>query len=144
MKVNIKKVHPNAVIPSYAKSGDAGMDLVATTIIGETLGSITYGLGIALEIPEGFVGLVFPRSSIRKTNLQLSNSVGVIDSGYRGELQATFNKIQGIDNVERENYKVGDRVCQIIIIPHPPIEFNEVNELSNTERGEGGFGSTGK
>jgi dUTP pyrophosphatase len=144
MKVNIKKVHPNAVIPSYAKSGDAGMDLVTTSIIGETLGSITYGLGIALEIPEGFVGLVFPRSSIRKTNLQLSNSVGVIDSGYRGELQATFNKVQGIDNVERENYKVGDRVCQIIIIPYPPIEFNEVNELSNTERGEGGFGSTGK
>jgi dUTP pyrophosphatase len=144
MKVNIKKVHPNAVIPSYAKSGDAGMDLVATSIIGETLGSITYGLGIALEIPEGFVGLVFPRSSIRKTNLQLSNSVGVIDSGYRGELQATFNKVQGIDNVERENYKIGDRVCQIIIIPFPPIELNEVNELSNTERGEGGFGSTGK
>ncbi len=144
MKVKIKKVHPNAVIPSYAKSGDAGMDLVATSIIGETLGSITYGLGIALEIPEGFVGLVFPRSSIRKTNLQLSNSVGVIDSGYRGELQATFNKIQGVDNVERENYKVGDRVCQIMIIPHPTIEFNEVNELSNTERGEGGFGSTGK
>ena len=144
MKVKIKKVHPDAVIPSYAKNGDAGLDLVATTIISETLGSITYGLGIALEIPEGFVGLVFPRSSIRKTNLQLSNSVGVIDSGYRGELQATFNKIQGIDNVERENYKVGDRVCQIIIIPHPSIEFNEVNELSNTERGEGGFGSTGK
>ena len=144
MKVKIKKIHPNASIPSYAKSGDAGMDLVATSVIGETLGSITYGLGIALEIPEGFVGLVFPRSSIRKTSLQLSNSVGVIDSGYRGELQATFNKIQGIDNVERENYKVGDRVCQIMIIPHPTIEFNEVNELSNTERGEGGFGSTGK
>ena len=144
MKVKIRKVHPDAVIPSYAKRGDAGLDLVATTIISETLGSITYGLGIALEIPEGFVGLVFPRSSIRKTNLQLSNSVGVIDSGYRGELQATFNKIQGIDNVERENYKVGDRVCQIMIIPHPTIELNEVNELSNTERGEGGFGSTGK
>jgi dUTP pyrophosphatase len=144
MKVKIKKIHPDATIPSYAKSGDAGMDLVATSVIGETLGSITYGLGIALEIPEGFVGLVFPRSSIRKTNLQLSNSVGVIDSGYRGELQATFNKVQGIDNVERENYKVGDRVCQIMIIPHPTIEFNEVNELSNTERGEGGFGSTGK
>ena len=144
MKVKIKKIHPDAIIPSYAKSGDAGMDLVATSVIGETLGSITYGLGIALEIPEGFVGLVFPRSSIRKTNLQLSNSVGVIDSGYRGELQATFNKVQGIDNVERENYKVGDRVCQIMIIPHPTVEFNEVNELSNTERGEGGFGSTGK
>ena len=84
MKVRIKKLNQNAVIPSYAKSGDAGMDLVATTIIGETLGSITYGLGISLEIPQGFVGLVFPRSSIRKTGLQLSNSVGVIDSGYRG------------------------------------------------------------
>ena len=144
MKVNIKKLNEKAVVPSYAKNGDAGMDLVATSIIGETLGSITYGLGIALEIPEGFVGLVFPRSSIRKTNLQLSNSVGLIDSGYRGELQATFNKVQGIDNVERENYKVGDRVCQIMIIPYPTIEFEEVNELSNTERGEGGFGSTGK
>jgi dUTP pyrophosphatase len=81
MKVKIKKIHPDAAIPSYAKNGDAGLDLVATTIIGETLGSITYGLGIALEIPEGFVGLIFPRSSIRKTGLQLSNSVGVVDSG---------------------------------------------------------------
>ena len=144
MKVNIKRLHENATIPFYAKESDAGMDLVITSIIARSEGDITYGFGIALEIPYGFVGLVFPRSSIRKTGLQLSNSVGVIDSGYRGELQATFNKIQGIDNVERENYKVGDRVCQIMIIPHPTIEFNEVNELSNTERGEGGFGSTGK
>ena len=144
MIVNIKKIHPEAVIPSYAKNGDAGMDLVATTIISETPSQITYGLGIALEIPEGFVGLVFPRSSIRKTRLQLSNSVGVIDSGYRGELQATFNKITTTIENQKNDYKVGDRVCQIIIIPYPPIEFNEVNELSNTERGEGGFGSTGK
>ena len=143
MKVRIKKLNPNAIIPTYAKEGDAGMDLVATSMNFDGT-QITYGTGLAIEIPEGFVGLVFPRSSIRKTNLQLSNSVGVIDSGYRGELQATFNKIQGIDNVERENYKVGDRVCQIMIIPHPTIELNEVNELSNTERGEGGFGSTGK
>jgi dUTP pyrophosphatase len=144
MIVNIKKIHPEAVIPSYAKSGDAGMDLVATSIISETPSQITYGLGIALEIPEGFVGLVFPRSSIRKTRLQLSNSVGVIDSGYRGELQATFNKITTTIENQKNDYKVGDRVCQITIIPYPPIEFNEVNELSNTERGEGGFGSTGK
>ena len=144
MQAKIKKLSSDAVIPTYAKDGDAGMDLVATSIVSEETFQITYGLGVAMEIPYGFVGLVFPRSSIRKTNLQLSNSVGVIDSGYRGELQATFNKIQGIDNVERENYKVGDRVCQIMIIPHPTIEFNEVNELSNTERGEGGFGSTGK
>ena len=144
MIVNIKKVHPEAVIPSYAKDGDAGMDLIATSIITETPSQITYGLGIALEIPEGFVGLVFPRSSIRKTRLQLSNSVGVIDSGYRGELQATFNKITTTIENQKNDYKVGDRVCQIMIIPHPLIEFNEVNELSNTERGEGGFGSTGK
>ena len=144
MKVKIKKLHPLAVIPTYAKSGDAGMDLIATSIISETPSQITYGLGIALEIPEGFVGLVFPRSSIRKTRLQLSNSVGVIDSGYRGELQATFNKITTTIENQKNDYKVGDRVCQIMIIPHPSIEFDIVDELSDTERGEGGFGSTGK
>ena len=144
MKVKIKKLSENAVIPTYAKEGDAGMDVVATRIINETLDSITYGTDIALEIPEGFVGLVFPRSSIRKTNLHLSNSVGVIDSGYRGELQATFKKIQGISNNVLDNYKVGDRIFQLMIIPHPTIQFQEVDELTTTERGEGGFGSTGK
>ena len=154
MKVKIKKLNPNAVIPTYAKPGDAGMDLVATSIILDTKTQITYGLGIALEIPDGFVGLVFPRSSIRKTGLQLSNSVGVIDSGYRGELQATFNKVFGGDRFYDETkntedtsnnfYKIGDRIAQIMIIPYPPIEFVEADELSNTERGEGGFGSTGK
>jgi dUTP pyrophosphatase len=144
MQVRIKKLNENAVIPSYAKNGDAGMDLVATSVISETPTQITYGLGIALEIPEGFVGLVFPRSSIRKTRLQLSNSVGVIDSGYRGELQATFNKIITTIENQKNDYKVGDRVAQIMIIPHPPIEFDEVDELSDTERGDGGFGSTGK
>ena len=138
MKVRIKKLNESAVIPSYAKSGDAGMDLVATRIINERLDSITYGTDIALEIPEGFVGLVFPRSSIRKTDLILSNSVGVIDSGYRGEIQATFKR-SGV-----YAYAVGDRICQIMIIPHPDIEFEEADELSDTERGEGGFGSTGK
>ena len=157
MQVKIKKLNPNAVIPTYAKEGDAGMDLVATEILKDTPEQITYGTGIALEIPEGFVGLVFPRSSIRKTGLQLSNSVGVIDSGYRGELQATFNKLFGgeamydemkVNEASHTNvndwYKVGDRIAQIMIIPYPPIEFMEVEELSNTERGDGGFGSTGK
>ena len=144
MKVNIKKVHPDAVIPKYAKESDAGLDLVATSIISETPSQITYGLGIALEIPEGFVGLVFPRSSIRKTRLQLSNSVGVIDSGYRGELQATFNKITTTIENQKNDYKVGDRIAQIIILPYPQIQFEEADELSDTERGEGGFGSTGK
>jgi dUTP pyrophosphatase len=143
MEVKIKKLNPNAVIPQYAKDGDAGMDLVATSIISETDTQITYGIGLALEIPYGFVGLIFPRSSVRKTRLMLSNCVGVIDSGYRGELQATFNKIN--QNSQSENdYKVGDRIAQIMIIPYPPIQFVEVDELSETERGEGGFGSTGK
>jgi dUTP pyrophosphatase len=143
MKVRIKKLNEIAVIPSYAKDGDAGMDLVATSIISSTSTQITYGIGLALEIPNGFVGLIFPRSSVRKTRLMLSNCVGVVDSGYRGELQATFNKINN-DSVSENDYKVGDRIAQIIIIPHPPIEFEEADELSDTERGDGGFGSTGK
>lgn len=144
MYVKLKKLSPDAVIPTYAKDGDAGMDMTATKIINETLDSITYGTDIALEIPKGFVGLIFPRSSIRKTHLHLSNSVGVVDSGYRGEIQATFKKIQGVSNNALDNYKVGDRIMQIMIIPHPSIIFIEVDELDNTERGEGGFGSTGK
>ena len=154
MQVKIKRLKPNAVIPTYAKEGDAGMDLVATEIIKDTPEQITYGTGIAMEIRDGFVGLVFPRSSIRKTGLQLSNSVGVIDSGYRGELQATFNKVFGGEGMYDEMkvnqmqpndyYKIGDRVAQIMIIPFPPIEFEQVTQLSETERGEGGFGSTGK
>ena len=138
MQVKIKKLSPEAVIPTYAKDGDAGMDLVITDIKGENKYDITYGFGISMEIPEGFMGLVFPRSSIRKTDLILSNSVGVIDAGYRGEIQATFKKTGGAV------YKIGDRGAQLIIIPHPIVEWNEVNELNNTERGEGGFGSTGK
>ena len=140
MEVKIKKLHPSAVIPKYAKDGDAGMDLVATEIIKRTNTQITYGTGIALEIPEGFVGLVFPRSSIRNTNLELSNSVGVIDSGYRGELQTTFN----ITSSDRISYQIGERIAQIIIIPYPPIQFIESDELLDSNRGDGGFGSTGK
>jgi dUTP pyrophosphatase len=143
MKVRIKKLNENAVIPSYAKDGDAGMDLVATSIISETQTQITYGIGLAMEIPKGFVGLIFPRSSVRKTRLMLSNCVGVVDSGYRGELQATFNKVNQ-NSIAENDYKVGDRIAQIMIIPHPEIEFEEADELSDTERGDGGFGSTGK
>ena len=141
MQLKIKLLAENAVKPKYAKKGDAGMDLVATSIISNTTFQVTYGLGIALEIPEGFVGLVFPRSSIRNTELMLSNSVGVIDSGYRGELQATFNKLNGLDSI---SYKVGERVCQIVIVPTPVVQVKIVDELSETERGEGGFGSSGK
>ena len=139
MKVKIKKLKDNAVVPVYSKAGDAGLDLVATEIINKDVFQITYGTGLAMEIPEGFVGLVFPRSSIRNTDLSLSNSVGVIDSGYRGELQATFKKLEG-----HRNYIVGDRGAQIIILPYPKIYMTEVPELSSSDRGTGGFGSTGK
>lgn len=139
MKVKIKKTHLHAKIPSYSKPGDAGMDLTAVEIIENTSFQVTYNLGIAVEIPENHVALIFPRSSIRNTELELSNSVGVIDSGFRGTIQATFNKLSGLDSVA---YKVSDRVAQMIIIPYPQIEFEEVDELSSTERGEGGFGST--
>ena len=143
MQVKIKKLNENAVIPSYAKDGDAGMDLVATKIISNTTFDVTYGTDLAMEIPKGFVGLIFPRSSIRKYELILSNSVGIIDSGYRGELQATFNKINH-HKIRVDDYKVGDRICQITIIPHPIIQFVEVDDLSDSERSSGGFGSTGK
>lgn len=139
MKVKIKRLHKDAVIPSYAKPGDAGLDLVATNIISFDKEQVVYGTGIAVEIPEGYVGLVFPRSSIRKYEQYLSNSVGVIDSGYRGEIQATFNSRFYAD----VKYQVGDKIAQLIIMPYPHIDFEEVNELSETERADGGHGSTG-
>lgn len=139
--VKVKKLHKNAVIPSYSKVGDAGMDLTITREIENTSFSVSYGFGIAMEIPNGYVGLVFPRSSVRNQELILSNCVGVIDSGYRGELQATFKKTNGLDSLK---YKVGERGAQIIILPYPQVFMTEVPELSNSERGEGGFGSTGK
>jgi dUTP pyrophosphatase len=139
--VKVKKLDPNAVIPSYSKIGDAGMDLTITREIENTSFSVSYGFGIAMEIPKGFVGLVFPRSSVRNQDLILSNCVGVIDSGYRGELQATFKKTNGLDSLK---YKVGERGAQIIILPYPQVFMTEVPELSDSERGEGGFGSTGK
>ena len=140
LQVNFKKLHPNSISPCYAKQGDAGMDITATEIISEEPFQIVYGTGIAVEIPEGHVGLIFPRSSIRKYDLSLTNSVGVIDSGYRGEIQVTFRKERGVAS---KTYEVGDRVCQLIILPYPTVNFVEVNDLSDSERGTGGHGSTG-
>lgn len=138
MEVKIKKLHKNAVIPSYAKEGDAGMDL---TVVGVKLvdsDHVRLNFGIAIEIPIGYVGLVFPRSSCYKQRQLLSNCVGVIDSGYRGEITAVMI------GYSDSSYQVGDRAAQIIIMPYPQIEFKEVSELSITERGEKGYGSTGK
>lgn len=141
MKVKIKKLHPDAVIPKYAKPGDAGMDLTAVSVEDEYYnGNVVYNTGLAFEIPEGYVGLLFPRSSNSKKGLLLSNSVGVIDSGYRGEVSFKFKVLNSSMGV----YKVGERIGQILIVPYPQIEFEEVEELSETERGTGSYGSTGK
>lgn len=142
MKVKFKKLVPDAVIPSYAKPGDAGLDLTATEVDFKD-GLVIYKFGLAVEIPDGYVGLLFPRSSIKNYSLQLTNCVGVIDSGYRGELQAMFSKYERA-NVKDRLYVPGDRVLQMIIMAAPKIEIEEAQELSSTERGAGGFGSSGK
>ena len=160
MKVKIKKLHKDAVIPFYSKTGDAGMDLTAISIdIKEEYGFLEYGTGISFEMPSNYVGLIFPRSSISKTSLTLCNAVGVIDSSYRGEIKLRFNlstvglvqqlvdnKLINIDENDSLNtiYKINERVGQLIILPYPQIEFEEVDELDETDRGSGGYGSTGK
>lgn len=137
MKVKIKKLHLEAIIPKYAKADDAGLDLVAVRKWEDSHGNICYGTGLSMEVPNGHVSLLFPRSSISKTNLRLANAVGVVDPGYRGEIILKF------DNLGGEQYEIGDRIGQMIILPYPKIEFEEVNHLSDTQRGGGGFGSTG-
>ena len=139
MKVKIKKLDERATIPSYAKDGDAGMDLRAIRFQRDSDGNYVYYTGLAFEIPEGYVGLLFPRSSISKTSHFLRNSVGVVDSGYRGEIMFKFGYGSNV-----KTYMVGERVGQLIIMPHPSIEFEEVDSLPKTLRDEGGFGSTGK
>lgn len=147
MKVKIKKLVEGVKIPQYSKPGDAGMDLTATSVEIDEWGNISYGTGLAFEIPEGYVGLLFPRSSNCKKDLVLSNSVGILDSGYRNEVFFKFKPVEFF-NLEEEFeedirvYDVGDRIGQIVILPYPQIEFEEVEELSETERGYGGFGST--
>ena len=173
MKVKTKIINKSIPTPplKYAKDGDAGIDLIATSKWFDEFGNTCYGTNRAFEIPKGYVGLLFPRSSNAKQDLLLSNSVGVLDSGYRGEVLFKFKCFLGkVDEqcIEEGNdkhsyikeiysvdgksdykkrqindYQIGDRIGQIIIIPYPQIEFEEVEELSTTERGDGGFGSTG-
>lgn len=170
--VQIKRLTENAIIPKYALEGDAAMDLTATSRYYDEFGNVHYGTGLAFSIPKGYMGLLFPRSSNAKKDLILSNSVGVVDSGYRGEVSFKFkpsvvfynNEVYAeIGKIGRDDdhftdivtpteendlsfqeYEVGDRIGQIIILPYPEIEFEEVTELSETKRGDGGYGSSGK
>jgi len=136
LKIKIKKISDNAVIPFYAKKGDAGMDVVAISKK-ITEDYIEYGTGLCFEIPEKHVCLIFPRSSISNKDLVMCNSVGVLDSGYRGELKLRFKK------TGTKDYKIGEKIGQVLIISYPEIQFEEVEELEDSERGDGGFGSTG-
>lgn len=143
MELKIKRLTEDAILPIRAHKGDAGIDLTCTTITQEIneCGQliIVYHTGLAIEIPEGHVGLLFPRSSIANKSLSLTNSVGVIDSGYRGEVMA---KMRSTTDVVPAIYKPGERFAQLVIVPIPEVEITEVAELSETDRGEGGFGST--
>ena len=176
MKIKIKKLHQDAKIPAYATHGDAGMDMTAVSMQIDKSGLfIEYGTGIAVEIPEGHVGLLFPRSSVSKTSLVLANHVGVVDSGYRGEIRFRFKDLglhgkqiepevlktlqearvqKGLPELTgpAENviwvtsetaYQIGDRIGQLVIIPYPKIEFDEVDELADSQRGAGAYGSSG-
>jgi dUTP pyrophosphatase len=143
LEVKIKKVDPNAVIPVYAHLGeDAGLDLTATSIEFEDTGDygfIKYKFGLCIEIPQGYFGMMTPRSSISKTGLILANTPGILDSGFRGEFEARFKYIAG-----SKRYEVGDKVAQLIILPYPLIKLIEVQELSESKRMGGSYGSTGQ
>ena len=169
MEVKIK-LEEGAVLPKYSKPGDVGMDLTAITVRYDSdMDYIEYDSGVSVEIPEGYVGLVFPRSSISNKDLHLTNAVGIIDSEFRGTIKSRFKitscyeqevsinpflnmgefqvYVHALD-VVRDTvinipvYAVGERFAQLIIMPYPKIEFKVVDKLSETERGEGGYGST--
>lgn len=139
LQIKFKKMNPNAVTPKQGTAGAAGFDLTAVSIE-KNEKMMKYDTGIAVEIPPGYVGLVFPRSSVCKTGLSLANSVGVIDSDYRGSISFVFYKPMPCI----VPYLPGDRIGQLVIVPIPEVEFVEVDELSETERGAGGYGSTGR
>jgi dUTP pyrophosphatase len=165
VKIKFKKMHEDAVIPTFGNPGDAGADLRSVSVKYDAENDVfEYDSGVSVEIPEGFFGLVVPRSSIYKTDLMLSNHAGVIDSGYRGSIKSKFKIIQAYDSIENINidsgivtgtefdeyryyliYPVKERFLQLLILPIVSnVQYEEVDELSETKRGEGGFGSTGK
>lgn len=147
MELKIKVLSENAVIPTYAYNGDAAVDLTATShkfedINGQWVHS--YGTGLAIQIPEGHVGLLLPRSSVYKTPFLLSNSLGCLDSNYLGEVFFKFKPLPvNGDGEDLQMYKVGDRIGQLLVVPIPKLTFKVVDELTPSERGTGGFGSSG-
>ena len=142
--VNIKKLNPNATIPTYGSEYAAGADLYAciedalTIAPGET---VLVKTGLAMELPIGYAGLIYARSGLAsKRGLTPANKVGVIDSDYRGEVMVALHNHSSIDQTIEPN----ERIAQLVITPYIKGIFSETDDLSDTIRGEGGFGSTGK
>ena len=156
MKLKIKKLHEDAVLPIAANPGDAGLDLVSVSdgVMKAAEGDnplwyyVEYKTGLAIQLPEGHVGLLFPRSSISKYALSLCNSVGVLDESYRGEISLRFRLDAGTVKESEESkkipsiYKKGDKIGQLVVIPYPKMEPEFVDSLDETVRGVGGFGSS--
>jgi dUTP pyrophosphatase len=142
--IRFKKLDPAAVTPKRAHPDDAGLDLVA---IGrrwsEPSQTWVYGTGLAVEIPPGFVGLLFMRSSVVNKPGTLKNAVGVIDAGYRGELSMHFSPTEGSFSIATDYYKPFEKVGQLVIVPCLLCEAIEADELSPSARGEKGYGSSG-
>lgn len=136
--IKVKRLTRNAVLPKQMHIGDAGFDLTSTScrIDKDHHLAEVHGTGLAFEIPEGYAMFIFPRSSAYKNQALMSNCVGVIDSNYRGEVHVIFSK--------PTDYIVGDRIAQAVILPYPEVVYEEVDELSESNRGTNGLGSTGK
>ena len=141
MKIKIKKLDPKAVIPTRGSDAAAGVDLHAPkALVIHPNSNGVVSTGLAVEIPDGYFGAIFARSGMAtRKGLRPANCVGVIDSDYRGEIKVVLHNDSDIIRPVQE----GDRVAQLIILPYEPIEFDEVDELNDTDRGIGGFGSTG-
>lgn len=139
--VNFKKLTADAQLPVKGSEHAACYDVYATSIEVDQNSVATYGLGFATEIPYGWRGVIVPRSNISKHPWVLANSVGIVDSDYRGEWMVKFKCVN--DEVKALPYTVGDRVAQIFFEKNVHVAFAEVEELDQTVRGEGGFGSTG-
>jgi dUTP pyrophosphatase len=155
-RLKVKKLVPDAVLPSRAKAGDAGYDIVAIDdgVWSDDRTYIQYRTGIAIELPPGFHTELFPRSSVSKTDLVLANSIGLVDNGYRGEMLVRFkyvprsagsmySQVVVREHVNPSLFKKGDRIAQLVIRRTEIAYVEEVADLSDTERGAGGFGSTG-
>lgn len=140
-QMKVKLVNEYAQLPTRGSNDAAGLDLYSQFHIKVPADSQKkIPLGVAVEIPKGYMGLLVPRSSMSKTPLRCANSVGIIDADYRGELSIVY------ENISCNDYTIfrGDRIAQLIIIPVAIVDVEEVYELSETERGAGGYGSTGK